>query len=300
MKGGSPRKLTSGRKWEWLLSGPSFSWLVVFFAIPTALIVLLSFKARSLEDGFAPGYDFEAWRRLWDGGILGMLGHTLWLSLATTLICVIWSLPVAWFLAKAAPRWRSVVLWLIMVPFWTNFLIRVFAWKSVAHPSGPLMAFLYWTKLMPEESLLLYNSGAVLLVLVYAHLPFAILPLFAAVDRFDFGLLDAARDLGAGPASAFFRIFLPGIRQGMLSAAALVFIPALGAYLIPDLVGGSDGQMLGNLIARRVGADRDWPQAAAMATLLVMASLLPLVAVWQWKRPRKSTAPDPALAPDHA
>lgn len=281
VRSSSGRPRSRSRTTEWLLSAPSFLWLLVFFAIPMALIFLLSFKARSLTDGFAPGFDAGAWQRLWESGALDVLGRTLWLSFLTTLICVVWALPVAWFLAKTSARWRGLIIWLIMVPFWTNFLIRVYAWKSLLHPSGPLLQFLYWTGLLPEGTLVLYNPGAVLVVLVYTHLPFAILPLYAAVDRFDFGLLDASRDLGAGPVRSFFSIFLPGIRHGLLSAAALVFIPALGSYLIPDLVGGTNGQMLGNVLARRVGADRDWPQAAALATLLVCVSLLPLLVSWR-------------------
>ncbi len=176
---------------------------------------------------------------------------------------------------------------LVIVPFWTSFLVRVFAWKSLLHPEGLIKKALEALGLAGPETTLLYNPAAVVLVMVYTFLPFAILPIYAAAEKFDFRLIEAARDLGARPFQAFRRVFLPGIRRGILTAILVVFIPALGSYVIPDLVGGPSGEMLGNKIAQRVFADRNLPHAAALSAVLILAVLAPLVAVLALQRKSK-------------
>ena len=176
---------------------------------------------------------------------------------------------------------------LIIVPFWTSFLVRVFAWKSLLHPEGPVKKLLVMAGLAGPGTPLLYNSGAVVLVTVYAYLPFTILPIYAAAEKFDFELLEAARDLGASRFQAFRRVFLPGIRTGLLTGLLFVLIPALGSYVIPDLVGGTGGEMIGNRIAQRVFVDRNLPQASALSALLILAVLVPLAAVLALERRRE-------------
>jgi spermidine/putrescine transport system permease protein len=169
------------------------------------------------------------------------------------------------------------VLLLVIVPFWTNFVIRVFAWQQILHAQGAVAEALRWIGLLGETDRLLGNFAAVVVVSVYTYLPFAILPLFAAAEKFDFHLLDAARDLGARPLRAFVAVFIPGIRQGLVTALLVVFIPMLGSYVVPDMVGGTGTQMLGNKIAQRNFNDRNLPEAAALSgalTLLVLAPLL--------------------------
>jgi spermidine/putrescine transport system permease protein len=207
--------------------------------------------------------------------MLALVWRTFWISGVTTVMCLTLALPVAWFVARVAPVWRPRLLLLIVVPFWTNFLIRVFAWNQILHSEGWLARILRALGLLGETDTLLFNSGAVVLVSVYTYLPFAILPLYAAAEKFDFGLLDAARDLGAGAFRAFWSVFLPGVRKGMVTAVVIVFIPMLGSYVVPDLVGGSDGQMIGNKIAQRNFSDRNLPSAAAMAAILTLAVLAP-------------------------
>ncbi len=168
-------------------------------------------------------------------------------------------------MARASERRRRILLMLIIVPFWTSFLIRIFAWKSLLHPEGLVKKALVALGLAGPETSLLYNAGAVLLVMVYTYLPFAILPIYAAAEKFDFRLIEAARDLGARPFQAFRRVFLPGIRRGLLTAVLVVFIPALGSYVIPDLVGGPSSEMIGNKIAQRVFVDRNLPHASALS-----------------------------------
>jgi spermidine/putrescine transport system permease protein len=165
--------------------------------------------------------------------------------------------------------------------------VRVFAWRSLLHPEGPVKGALEAMGLAGPGTMLLYNPAAVVLVMVYTFLPFTILPIYAAAEKFDFRIVEAARDLGARPFQAFRKVFLPGIRKGLLTAFLVVFIPALGSYIIPDLVGGPNGEMLGNKIAQRVFTDRNLPHASALSAVLVLAVMAPLVAVLALQRKKK-------------
>jgi spermidine/putrescine transport system permease protein len=206
-----------------------------------------------------------------------LLWRTLWISALTTAVCLLLALPVAWFLSRVRREWRSRLLLLVIVPFWTNFLIRVFAWNQILHSEGMLARGLRTIGLLGENDSLLFNPGAVIVVSVYTYLPFAILPLYSAAEKFDFGLLDAARDLGATAFRSFWSVFLPGIRKGITTALVIVFVPMLGSYVVPDLVGGTDGQMIGNKIAQRNFSDRNLPSASAMSAILTLAVLAPLL-----------------------
>ncbi|MES2469712.1 MAG: ABC transporter permease [Verrucomicrobiota bacterium] len=277
---------------EWWLTLPSLLWLGAFFAIPLVLIVVLSFKTADLRGGLGPGWSLDAVRNLTEAPYPELAWRTFRVSALSTVYCLCLALPVAWCLARATPRIGQLLLLLIVVPFFTNFLIRVFAWKSLLHPEGPLSAWLRNWHLIGADTQLLNNSGSVMLVMVYTNLPFAIFPLYAATQKFDFTLLEAARDLGASPTRAFFRIFLPGIRQGLLSAAFMVFVCTMGQYVVPQVIGGTGDEMLGAKIAQRALNDRNLPQACALAAALMLAGLLPwLVAkLWQLsRRPRIST-----------
>lgn len=181
------------------------------------------------------------------------------------------------------------MLLLIMIPFLTNFIIRVFAWKVILHPEGFLANTLILLGLIEPGTQLLYNIGAVILVSVYTYLPFAILPVYAVAVKFDFTLLEAAMDLGCKRFHAFLRVFVPGIQRGLWTATLLVFIPNLGAYVIPDIVGGHSGTLLGNVIVRRLFSDRNLPHAAALASLLTLLVLLPMIAVIFKRRRREVT-----------
>jgi spermidine/putrescine transport system permease protein len=199
-------------------------------------------------------------------------------SAATSFLCVLLAIPCALVMARARGAWKHLLLLLVVVPFWTNFLIRVFAWKSLLHPEGPVTHALLALGLMSEDSQLLYNNGAVLLVMVYTQLPFAILPLYAAAEKFDFGLLEAARDLGASARRAVWSVFLPGVSRGIATAVLATFVATIGMYVVPDIVGGTDAEMLGNRIALRVASSRNLPFASAMAAAM-LAMVLVLMAV---------------------
>ena len=274
------------RKPELLATAPSFLWLALFVLVPVAIIFVIAFRPALPAGGIGDGWSLDAVRSLKDPIYASLLLRTVTISVVTILLCLALALPVAWHLARISPKWRSRLLLLIIIPFWTNFVIRVFAWQQILHAEGAIAGTLRHLGLLGESGRLLGNPAAVVIVSVYTYLPFAILPLFAAAEKFDFHLMDAARDLGAKPFRAFRSVFLPGIRQGIVTAVLIVFIPMLGSYVIPDMVGGTDSQMLGNKIAQRNFNDRNIPQAAALSGALTLAVLAPM-----FLRRRKNAEP---------
>ena len=267
------------RRTEWLVSLPTLVWLSLFVVIPTLLVFVIAFRPANPYGGIGAGWTLETIRALATPSYLAIAWRTVWMSLLTTAICLLLALPAGYTMARAPAHWRNRLLMLVVIPFWTSFLVRVFAWRSLLHPEGPVKKALEAVGLVGPDATLLYHPSAVVLVMVYTFLPFTILPIYAAAEKFDFRLVEAARDLGARPFQSFRKVFLPGIRRGVLTAVLVVFIPALGSYIIPDLVGGPSAEMLGNKIAQRVFSDRNLPHASALSAVLVLAVLAPLIAV---------------------
>lgn len=269
--------MKKGNFWrEFAVSSPSFLWLLVFFAIPTILIFSFAFKSSDPFGGIEPGWTLATVKSLFQKYYLILILRTLYLSALTTLFCLILAVPVGYYLAQLSPKWRKTILLLIIIPFWSSFLIRIFAWKSLLHPEGILKKILMALHLVHSDTSLLYNSAVVVLVMVYTFFPFGVLPIYAAASKFNFQLIEASMDLGASRMRAFFTIFIPVIRKSIYSAMVMVFIPAIGAYVIPDLVGGIYSEMIGNKIAQRTFSDRDIPLASALSALLMLAVLVPL------------------------
>jgi spermidine/putrescine transport system permease protein len=264
---------------EGLVSLPTLLWLGLFVVVPTLLVFVIAFRPSNPYGGIGSGWTLDAVRALWSPGYLAIAWRTLWISLLTTVICLVLAVPAGYTIARASEKWRNRLLMLVIIPFWTSFLVRVFAWRSLLHPEGMIKKALEALGLVGSSATLLYHPAAVVLVMVYTFLPFTILPIYAAAEKFDFRLVEAARDLGARPFQSFRKVFLPGISRGILTAFLVVFIPALGSYIIPDLVGGPGSEMLGNKIAQRVFTDRNLPHASALSSVLVLAVLAPLLAV---------------------
>lgn len=271
----------------WWLTVPTLLWLGVFFAIPTLLIFAVAFRQPDFQGNIGEGWSLEAVRHLGNTYYLQILWRTLWLAVSATVVTLLLALPVAYWLARLSSKWKPIMLLLVILPFWTNFLIRIFAWKTLLHPEGWIQKSLAWLGFIEPDGLLLYTPGAVWIVMIYTSLPFAILPLYAAAEKFDFQLLEAARDLGANAWGAFVKVFLPGIQRGIVVALLMVLIPAIGAYAIPDIVGGVNSEMIGNKIAQRIFTDRNLPQASALAGALALLVLLPLLAGAWWSRRRR-------------
>lgn len=282
---------TSSRKslTEYLVTLPSFVWLIIFFVIPTLTIFAMAFRPPSLDGGIGPGWTFETWRSMSNPNYPAIVWRTFWLSSVTTVVCLALSVPCAYFMARVRSAWKQTLLLLVIVPFWTNFLVRVFAWRELLHPEGWIKKTLVFFQLATPDAQLLYNEYAVLLVLIYTHLPFAILPVYAAAEKFDFRLMEAARDLGASALRAFWSIFMPGVSRGLITAFLVVFIPALGSYVIPDIMGGPTSEMIGNKIAQRTFSDRNWPHASGLASLLTLTVLGPMVVVLMLQSRRQGT-----------
>jgi spermidine/putrescine transport system permease protein len=250
-------------------------------------VFAIAMKPANPYGGIGSGWTWDNFRSLASPNYLIVAWRTLWISVLSAAVCIVLATPIGYYLARVSARWRGFFLMLIIVPFWTNFLIRIFAWKVLLHPEGAIKKVLAFSGLIGPQASLLYNAGAVVLVTVYTFLPFTILPIYAAAEKFDFQLLEAARDLGARRLQAFAQVFLPGIRRGLITAVLFVFIPALGSYVIPDIVGGPSGEMIGNKIAQRVFVDRNLPQASALSVILILSVLAPLLTVLVLQRKKE-------------
>lgn len=279
---------------EWALTLPSLLWLAVLVVAPTVIVFALAFRPADPYGGVGPGWTLETLRYLANPVYPAIAWRTLWLSLAATVICVAMALPAGYVMARARPRWRRLLLLLVVVPFWTSLLVRVFAWKALLHPEGLIKRVLTALHVVSADTSLLYRAEAVLLVTVYTSLPFAILPVYAAAERFDFSLMEAAQDLGATRFRAFRSVFIPGIRRGLLNAFLMVFIPCLGAYVVPDLLGGPSGEMIGNKIAQRTFVDRNLPHASVLSAVLTLAVLLPVGVAFLFQARRGADTPGAA------
>jgi spermidine/putrescine transport system permease protein len=245
-------------------------WFTVFFIAPLLIIILYSFLRKGLYGGVVFEFSLAAYRSLGNPSLLITIARTISASVLSTLITIFIALPCGYFMAKS--KHQTLLLLLIIIPFWTNFLIRVFAWMNILGSNGFLNEFLLRLGLIKENLHFLYNQNVVILVLVYMYLPYAILPLYSTIDKFDFSLLEAARDLGATKPQAMLKVLLPNIRSGVYTAVLFTFIPIFGAYAVPLLVGGKDSYMLGNVIADQLTKSRNWPLASAISLVLTVVT----------------------------
>ncbi|MFA5698442.1 MAG: ABC transporter permease [Sphaerochaeta sp.] len=255
-----------------LYSFPMGIWFTVFFTVPLAIIILYSFMRRGLYGGVEFQFTLDAYKQMINPSFGKVLFRTLWISTFSTILCIFIAIPVGYAMAKS--KYQTLLLFLIIIPFWTNSLIRIYAWISILSTEGFLNSVLIRLGLVKEGLHLIYNNGSVILVLVYMYLPFAILPLFTTIDKFDFFLLDAARDLGATKLESIIKVMFPNIKSGLSTAFIFTFIPIFGAYTVPLLVGGKDSTMIGNIIVDQVSKTRNWPLASAFSMILTVASLI--------------------------
>ena len=251
---------------------PMGLWFTVFFVVPLLIILVYSFLKKALYGGVDWQFSLEAYRQMFNPNYAIVLFRTIKLSLISTLITILLALPCGYAVARSSKQ--TLILILIMIPFWTNSLIRIFAWMSILSSDGLLSSLLRQWGILKEITTLLYNQGAVVLVSVYMYLPYAILPIFTSIDRFDFSLLEAARDLGATKAESMFKVLLPSIKTGIITAIIFTFIPIFGAYTVPLLVGGKDSYMIGNIIVDQINKTRNWPLAAAFSLVITVLSML--------------------------
>ena len=250
-----------------VLASPPVLWLILFFVTPLALIWGYSFGENTSLTEIAISGTFGNYARAMRPLYLAIIGKSIGMAALTTLICLIVGFPVAVAITFASNRAKVWLLLLVMLPFWTNLLIRTYALMAVLRTEGYINTVLGWVHIGPLD--MLHNNFAVVFGLVYVQLPFMVLPLYAALDRLDRSLIEASLDLGAGQLATFARIVVPLALPGIVSGIIVTFIPSLGAYLTPDLLGGTSSQMIANIIERQFKSANDWPFGAALSFLLM-------------------------------
>lgn len=278
----TPRRSLRGAGWLTML--PPTIWLVVLFVLPVALVAGFSVGILQFPPTDEHGFTLETWRELFGGTLyLRLLWRSSWMALVVAATVVVVGYPIAYYLALVVRRHRYLLLLIVLAPFFTSYLLRVFAWKVVLGSNGVFNSIAYWAGVRSEGDpipFLLYSKATVVLVLIYVWLPFAVLPIFATLENLDRRLLDAAADLGASRMQAFLHVTLPISLPGVLAAFMLVFIPSLGEFITPLLVGGATGFMYGNAIQELFTNALDWRTGSVLAMFLLLI-VLTLAAVSQ-------------------
>ena len=254
------------------LLAPGTLWLLLFFALPMLLMLAYSFMPKGLYGGVDPGFTLEHYRRFLDPLYLQVLWRTVLWAGAATLVCLLLGYPVAWVISRS--RHRNLLLFLIVLPFWTSFLVRTFALIFLLRDTGLVNSLLLRLGLVTEPVTLLYTPFAVLAGLVYGFLPFMVLPIYASLEKLDPALLEAAEVLGARPRSRFLRVTLPLSLPGVIAGCLLVFVPALGSFITSDLLGGARRVMIGNLVQNQFTSARNWPFGSAVSFALMALVLV--------------------------
>ncbi len=270
---------------SWLLSLPTMIWLTAFFLVPYLIVVIYSFLSPDIYD-VRFEVSLDAYRQIFAGDYLKPFFHSFKLAIYTTLICILLGFPVAYFIARAGEKLRNTLLIFIIIPFWTNLIIRIFSWRIFLAYNGVLNDLLMGAGLISSPLEIMRTDLAVILVMVYVYLPYMILPLYSTLEKLDFTLLNAAMDLGANEVKAFFRITLPLAMQGIFAGTLLVFIPSLGAYLIPQLVGNQRSLYIGQVITYKIkNIPRNWPMASALSlTLLLLVAIMLLLLYYLFRK----------------
>lgn len=294
----------AARKGRLVVAVP-YLWLLLFFLAPFAIVLRMALSdADQALPPYAPHFeglatlweflrqlDLENFRLLADDALYWQSYlQSLRIAALTTLITLAIGYPLAYAMAVAPRRWRPILLLLVVLPFWTSFLIRVYAWIGILRPEGLLDMVLGGLGLASEPLRLLNTEAAVLIGMVYSYLPFMVLPLFATLEKLDRSLLEAAADLGATPLKAFLTVTLPLSLPGILAGSALVFIPSVGEFVIPDLLGGPDTVMIGKVLWNEFFSNRDWPLASAVAIVLLIVLVLPLALLQRARQGRGTQA----------
>ena len=277
----------------WILAIPGSFWLVVFFLAPLAIVWLMSFGEKTSIIEYAVTGTLSNYVRTLDPVYIQIMWKSIWLSAAATIVCLLTAYPIAFGICFAPAKWKPLLLLIVVLPFWINLLIRTYALIAVFRTKGYLNFILEWfwgigktlfgavglgglfgDAFQPYE--MLYNNGAVIAGLVYVYMPFMVLPLYATIERLDRAYLEASLDLGASQMRTFFSVTVPLTMPGIVSGIILVFIPCLGSFLTPDLLGGTNATMIGNVIERQFKAANDWPFGAALSFLLMYATFAAL------------------------
>ena len=272
-----------------------YLWLLALFLVPFLIVLKISLSDQALAiPPYTPTLDLsQGWAGLmdWVGG-LDMENYwflaednlywkaylsSLKIAVISTILTLLVAYPIAYGMARASEEWRPTLMMLVILPFWTSFLIRVYSWKAILSQEGLLNQFLLWTGVINEPLTILNTNVAVYIGIVYTYLPFMVLPIYAALEKLDGSLLEAAEDLGCSRLSAFWLITVPLSRQGIIAGSFLVFIPAMGEFVIPALLGGSKTLMIGKVLWEEFFSNRDWPVASSVAVILLLLLIVPII-----------------------
>jgi spermidine/putrescine transport system permease protein len=256
---------------------PAGTWLAVFFVIPLAIMATYAFRPRHLLGGVYPGWTTVHVARLIEPLYLVVLERSVILSLLATLLALLFSYPIASVIVRAT-RWRGLLLFLVVLPFWTSFLVRTYATIFLLRDTGPINQLLLYAGVIREPFRMLYTPGAVLFGLVTGFVPFMVLPIYASLEKVDPALLEAAEALGATEWRRFLRVTWPLTLPGVAAGSLLVFVPALGSFLTSDLLGGAKVELIGNLVQNQFTSARNWPFGSALSFLLLIVVLLGMLA----------------------
>ncbi len=278
------------------LVSPGALWILLFFNLPLLIVLFISLVERGRAGGIKlpPVYSLENYQQLFNACAsefsgpdcdpflyIGIFGHSVRIALIVTFWCILLGYPLSYFISRQRPVLRDALMILVIIPFWTNFLVRTYALKQVLATEGLLNSFLMNLNLINQPLELLFNEFAVNVGLIYGYLPFAVLPMYASIEKFDHSLMEAASDLGAPPWRAFLRVMLPMTLPGVIAALVLVFVPVVGAFITPDIMGGGKIEMIGTLINRQFGVSRNWPFGASMSLILMLLVLIGVIAYFR-------------------
>ncbi|MCB1490921.1 MAG: ABC transporter permease subunit [Rhodobiaceae bacterium] len=285
-----------GGKWrKFLLIGTPYLWLLLFFLAPFVIVLKIALSDAAISippytpqfdlsggwpaiSNFFSNLDFENFKWLIDDSLyFNSYISSLIIAFFSTLLALLVGFPFAYAMARAPENWRPLLLMLVILPFWTSFLIRVYSWIGILKTEGLLNQFLLWLGVIDTPMIILNTNVAVYIGIVYSYLPFMVLPLYSALEKLDESLLEAAEDLGCTPLKAFWLVTFPLSLPGVVAGCFLVFIPAVGEFVIPDLLGGSETLMIGKTLWVEFFANRDWPVSSAVAVLLLLLLIVPIV-----------------------
>ncbi len=256
-----------------LLALPAYAYLVLLFAVPLVIVVVYSFATRNRFGGTdLSGWNLDSYRKLAEPVVRDIVFRSVWLAILTTVICLLLAYPFAYFLTTCRPMVRNVMLVFVMIPFWSNFLVRNYAWRVLLGTDGLVSDIFEFFGFGP--TVLLFTNSAVVLGLVYGFLPFMILPLYASMERIDPALFEAGRDLYASGYQSFRRILLPLSKPGVIAGSILVFVPSLGAYVTPEVLGGAKTTLLGSYVVVQFLTARNWPFGASLSFVLMAVMLV--------------------------
>ena len=260
--------------------GPVVIFMLFLIAIPLIFVAVMSFC--SIDEFYNIQFHFTAdnYLRLANPDYMKIYAQSLFIAFFTTVLCILVGYPFAFVIARVKGKYKKILYMLVIIPFWTNSLIRIYGWRSFLGTSGWLNAFLMKVHLIQEPLDLLYKNGTTILGMVYCLIPFMILPLYTAIEKLDDSLLEASSDLGAHPGSTFWNVILPLTAGGIFSGSLMVFIPCLGYFFVSDILGGGNSDVIGNLIERQFQSGNNWPLGAALSIVLILLTLV-IVKIYQ-------------------